>query len=302
MNRAAFGRLISRACALGRDDTRRHGTLVRHTHRCDSPRHRSNRRGSGAASESSGGVVGVRHGAPLKVTCHSNSLLRGEKQMRSGPATRTALFSRILFAPFHARGMGESSLLHLHSGESGRMMLLGRLSSRSRLRNSTCGTTVVPAASPAVCGGLLRRPQRPGNQCAPRRASGGTLPTIHPRELSGTAGSAAMLWQGMQESRLNVDTVRYRWLAIKRKPEHCCAETVNVRTSLWKATENQTTISTACLALTRTFGSAGNSRAERQFQFLRTVIDAVRELARRIIWKEEIADQRVLTYSVRTTS
>lgn len=65
--------------------------------------------------------------------------------------------------------------------------------------------------SPAVCGGLLRRPQRPGNQCAPRRASGGTLPTIHPRELSGTAGSAAMLWQGMQESRLNDDTVRYRW-------------------------------------------------------------------------------------------
>jgi hypothetical protein len=51
-----------------------------------------------------------------------------------------------------------------------------------------------------------------------------------------------MLWQGMQESRLNDDTVRYRWLAIKRKSELCCAETVNVRSSLWKARENPTTI------------------------------------------------------------
>ena len=222
-------------------------------------------------------------------------------------AVRASHPDRIVFAKsrlplIHARGMGESSLLRLHSEESGLRCYSADFHSRSELRESTCSTAMVPAASPAVCGGLLRRPQRPGNQCAPRRASGGTLPIIHPRELSGTAGSAAMLWQGMQESRLNVDTVRYRWLAIKRKPEHCCAETVNVRTSLWKATENQTTISTACLALTRTFGSAGNSRAERQFQFLRTVIDAVRELARRIIWKEEIADQRVLTYSVRTTS
>jgi hypothetical protein len=32
-------------------------------------------------------------------------------------------------------------------------------------------------------------------------------------------------------------------VAIKRKPELRCAETVNVRSSLWKARENQTTIS-----------------------------------------------------------
>jgi hypothetical protein len=51
-----------------------------------------------------------------------------------------------------------------------------------------------------------------------------------------------MLWQGVQESRLNVDTVRSRSLAIKRKPERRCAETVNVRSSLWKATENETAI------------------------------------------------------------
>jgi hypothetical protein len=49
----------------------------------------------------------------------------------------------------------------------------------------------------------LRRPQRPGNQCAETR-SGGTLPIIHPRELPGTASSAAMLWQGNRTSRLNV--------------------------------------------------------------------------------------------------
>ena len=153
-------------------------------------------------------------------------------------------------------------------------MLLGRSSLAKRTSPTTCSTAVAPAASPAVCGGLLRRPQRPGNQCAPRRTSGGTLPIIHPRELSGTAGSAAMLWQGLQESRLNVDTVRYRWLTIKRKPELCCAETVNVSSSLWKATENQTTILLCPLSVIGANRQSGNECPKRSLQFLSTVMDA----------------------------
>jgi hypothetical protein len=51
-----------------------------------------------------------------------------------------------------------------------------------------------------------------------------------------------------------------RWLAIKRKPELCCAETVNVGSSLWKATENPTTIFLRCqLGL-----EANNGYVERQ--------------------------------------
>jgi hypothetical protein len=121
-------------------------------------------------------------------------------------AVRASHPDRIVFAksrcPFSTHEAWGRAAFHPHSEESGRRCYSADCHSRSRLRESTCSTTVVPAASPAVCGGLLRRPQRPGNQCAPRRASGGTLPIIHPRELPGTAGSAAMLWQGMQEISL----------------------------------------------------------------------------------------------------
>ncbi len=48
----------------------------------------------------------------------------------------------------------------------------------------------------------VRRPQRPGNHSRTEARSGGTLPIIHPRELPGTAGSAAMLWQGPQNISL----------------------------------------------------------------------------------------------------
>jgi len=48
----------------------------------------------------------------------------------------------------------------------------------------------------------VRRPQRPGNQFRAETLSGGTLPAIHPRELPGTVGSAAMLWQGTQDISL----------------------------------------------------------------------------------------------------
>ncbi len=52
----------------------------------------------------------------------------------------------------------------------------------------------------------VRRPQRPGNQCAEAR-SGGTLPIIHPRELPGTADSAVMPLQGTQNISLECQTL-----------------------------------------------------------------------------------------------
>ena len=64
----------------------------------------------------------------------------------------------------------------------------------------------------------VRRPQRPGDQCAEAR-SGGTLPAIHPRELPGTASSAAMLWQGTQNIPLECQTLcASARFASRRKP------------------------------------------------------------------------------------
>ena len=51
----------------------------------------------------------------------------------------------------------------------------------------------------------MRRPQRPGNQCAPRRASGGTLLMIHPRESSGPLALPQCSGRARRKSRLNVE-------------------------------------------------------------------------------------------------
>src|SRR5262249_37798017 len=63
-----------------------------------------------------------------------------------------------------------------------------------------------PAASPAVSGGLCEEAATPGHQRAETH-SGGTLLVIHPRELPGTANSAAMLWQGLQNISLECHTL-----------------------------------------------------------------------------------------------
>jgi len=83
----------------------------------------------------------------------------------------------------------------------------------------------------------VRRPQRPGNQFCAETLSGGTLPATHPRELPGTAGSAAMLRQGTQNISLDVSTLLLAGARFKQKSRGLCAETVNASVSLWKALE-----------------------------------------------------------------
>jgi hypothetical protein len=121
--------------------------------------------------------------------------------MRSGPATRTACSAIRSFALFHAQGMGECNACAC-SAEQSSTHSAGRhlRSSASQISLQHCGDRrpVLPFVEDS-----LRRPQRPGNQRAEAH-SGGTLPAIHPRELPGTASSAAMLWQGHRTSCLNV--------------------------------------------------------------------------------------------------
>ena len=86
----------------------------------------------------------------------------------------------------------------------------------------------------------MRRPQRPGNQSHAEAPSGGTLPAIHPRESPGTASSAAMLWQGLQNISLECRQLcALHPPLIKQKSMLDCAETVDAVDSLWKFVENQ---------------------------------------------------------------
>ena len=101
----------------------------------------------------------------------------------------------------------------------------------------------------------VRRPQRPGNQCA-ETPSGGTLPAIHPRELPGTAGSTVMLLQGTQNISLECQTlcacapaaarenphaaVQKLWMGAipcgkhrKSRSEFCCGADTPVRCLVW---------------------------------------------------------------------
>ena len=71
------------------------------------------------------------------------------KQMRSGPATRTALFWRNVLLPFHALGVEELTA-GVHSEEHSPVMPPGRPSWRSKLRHSICGTTVAGSKSRRV--------------------------------------------------------------------------------------------------------------------------------------------------------
>jgi len=67
-------------------------------------------------------------------------------------AVRASHPDRIVFAKsrlplIHARGMGESSLLRLHSEESGLRCYSADFHSRSELREATCSTTVASGQS-----------------------------------------------------------------------------------------------------------------------------------------------------------
>ena len=155
--------------------------------------------------------------------------------MRSGPATRTALFWRNALLPFHARG-AEDFTAGPRSAERWPLMPPGRQLG-SKLHNSSAALRW-PTASPATRGGLSRRPQRPGNHRRAETRSGGSLPAIHPRELPGSAGSAVTLRQGTQNISLDANTMRSRRFHRKRKAVLICEETVDAYDCLWKALEN----------------------------------------------------------------
>jgi hypothetical protein len=122
--------------------------------------------------------------------------------MRPGPATQAALVWRKSCCPFPRTRHGgvqpsSPSLRRVPARMPLNRWSLAKRASRNDLQHYGGQQPVLPCVEDS-----LRRPQRPGNQSAPKRVSGGTLPIIHPRELPRTAGSAAMLWQGMQEISL----------------------------------------------------------------------------------------------------
>ena len=90
------------------------------------------------------------------------------KQMRSGPATRTALFWRNVLLPFYARGV-EDFTAGIRSEERSPVMPPGRWPSRSKLRDSSAALRW-PTASPAVCGGLSEEAATPGQPYTRRSA------------------------------------------------------------------------------------------------------------------------------------
>jgi hypothetical protein len=63
-------------------------------------------------------------------------------------------------------------------------------------------------------------------------------PAIHPRESPAAAGSAAIIRQAQETSRLAEPTLSQNVAPRNTKTSRPCAETVDDVTSLWKAEEN----------------------------------------------------------------
>jgi len=125
--------------------------------------------------------------------------------MRPGPATRAALLGK-MFCPCstHEAWGSAASVTALRREQRTHAFSRSPFAKRfSRINLQHCGgrRPVLPCVEDSV-----RRPQRPGNQRAETH-TGGTLPVIHPRELPGTANSAAMLWQGLQNISLECHTL-----------------------------------------------------------------------------------------------
>src|SRR6516164_2753375 len=91
-----------------------------------------------------------------------------QKQMRSGPATRTALFWRNVPLPFHARGVEELTA-GMRPEERSPVMPPGRSSWRSKLRRPICGTTVADGKSGLVFATLLGGRNAQATMHAPKR-------------------------------------------------------------------------------------------------------------------------------------
>ena len=145
------------------------------------------------------------------------------KQMRSRPATRTALFlADIPFAlPRAGRGQHITrAFRRTHSQCAGQ-----NRPAKITLRYLLCNTTVASGQSCRVWRTLLRRPQRPGNHFASHLRSATrrnesqlrtgtrfwrTLPAIHPRESPGSASSAVLLGKAYENiSRVCKHSARF---------------------------------------------------------------------------------------------
>jgi hypothetical protein len=108
----------------------------------------------------------------------------------------------------------------------------------------------------------VRRPQRPGVQCAPKRALSNP-PAIHPRESPGTADSAAISGRSLKTSHACiVGTLLEGCIARNRKFALSCEETVEEWDSLWKQKEKTVENLPSTLAVIRS-GASGriSSRA-----------------------------------------
>ena len=120
--------------------------------------------------------------------------------MRSRPATWTACLAEYSVGPIPRTRHGGVHRLRLLKEHSQRMHSSDCVGGANSAKQSAALRW--PTASPAVCGGLCEEAATPGQPFPYRSTLWRTLPIIHPRELPGTAGSAAMLWQGPQNISL----------------------------------------------------------------------------------------------------
>ena len=157
-------------------------------------------------------------------------------------AVQASHLDRIVFAEcsaahFHARGMGEF-ISHARSEERIVTMPLGRHELRSvapRLDLQHFGgrRPVLPCVEDSV-----RRPQRPGNQFAPKRFLE-EPPGNSPSRIARNRRLCRNARQGIQNISLDGRTLRLARARFKQKSRRHCAETVNASVSLWKALEKR---------------------------------------------------------------
>ncbi len=139
-------------------------------------------------------------------------------------------------AQFHARGMGEF-ISHARSEERSQWMRLGRPPFAERtpqtdLQHYGGQRPVLPCVEDSV-----RRPQRPGNQSAPKRFSGRTPWQFTLENYQEPPTLPQCSGRTYRTSRFDVSTLRFARPRFKQKSAARCAETVDARNSLWKALE-----------------------------------------------------------------
>src|SRR5262249_28057189 len=115
-------------------------------------------------------------------------------------------------------------------------MPLGRYDPRSKtpqidLQHFGGRRPVLPCVEDSV-----RRPQRPGNQFAPKRILE-EPPGNSPSRITRNRRLCRNALQGLQNISLDVSTLLLAGARFKQKSRRRCAEAVNASVSLWKALE-----------------------------------------------------------------